>query len=91
MFLESPTPTPPAAPVKALAEPRTIWSEGKLDLSALEQKLRLCSYVAGYEPTAEDNRVFAALDQASTSNYPQITRWLRNITTFTDAERASWR
>jgi hypothetical protein len=86
-----------AAPVRATAiaapapPPASVWVNGALDLPSLEAKLKVFSYVAGYEPTAEDNRVLAALDTSAAARHPQISRWLRNVTAVPPTERSAWR
>jgi hypothetical protein len=88
---------PVAAPTRAAAPvppPASVWVNGNLDIASLEAKLKVFSYVAGYEPTAEDNRVLAALESlpsAAAASNPQIARWLRNVTSVPPAERSTWR
>jgi hypothetical protein len=88
-------PAPVKTPAKAAPAPPpvSVWVNGTLDIPSLEAKLKVFSYVSGYEPTAEDNRVLIALTALPSvpANCPQIARWLRNVNTFTADERASWR
>ena len=45
---------PPKAP--ALSISTSVWSGSTVDIALLEAKLKVFSYVGGYEPSAEDNR-----------------------------------
>jgi len=96
----SPAPTAPqtvnaAAPAPkpvVSSPPVSVWVQGNLNLEFLEAKLKVFSYVSGYEPTADDHRVLAALNGLGnvSANYPQISRWHRNVSTFSEEERANW-
>ena len=88
------TATMSASTVPSAAD--TLTAEGKVNLAALDARLMFFSYVGGFQPTAADAKVSAAvallpapgLDAALYSN---VARWLRSVQSFTAAEIAQWK
>jgi len=92
---------PAPATVTQISASSSVWNKGTVDLALLEAKLKVFSYVSGYSPSAEDSKVLTALvgsnnqDEitawvASHPTTPQISRWLRNVSSFSAAERMEW-
>lgn len=69
-----------------------INSTGKVDVSKLENHLKSFSYVGGYIANKGDAVVLKALgtDDYNKNVNVNITRWLKNIKSFSDDEVAQW-
>ena len=81
-----------AAPKKArVTAPSTVWSAGKVDIALLEARLKVFSYVGGYAPSVEDNKVLEALGgEVYQSPAVNTNRWLRNVKSFAASQRSAW-
>ena len=89
----------------------TSSEDGKdsMDLSSLEILLKDYSYVGGYAPSIEDEKVLNTLYENATGlpadidsihawvtddplkGYPNCTRWLKNISCFSEEEKKDWK
>jgi glutathione S-transferase len=61
-------------------------------MQELEELLLRQPYVAGFSPTAADREAATELEQAAPEEaaHPNVRRWLRNVNSFSPAERAAW-
>mmetsp|Transcript_23649 Transcript_23649/g.75894 ORF Transcript_23649/g.75894 Transcript_23649/m.75894 type:complete len:629 (-) Transcript_23649:42-1928(-) len=77
-------PTPKAAASKG---------NGKDDLlTGLEATLTLSTYVAGFEPSAEDAALYQQLiARGPLQPGPNVTRWMNHIASFPEPTRAAWK
>ncbi len=80
--------TTPAPAVPVSSKPRV--GTGNIILSDLDALLLNFSYVEGYSPSKADSDVLAEIKGMDVSGYINVTRWLNNVSSFTDAERACW-
>jgi glutathione S-transferase len=83
-----------AATVPAAEE--TLSADGKPSLTSLEARLMYFSYVGGFQPSAVDARVSAAVSALpapglDASAFPNVARWLRSVQSFTTEEVAQWK
>jgi len=53
-----------------------------MDFEKLDKLLEHQSYIGGYVPTQDDTKSFSAIKSVPSSNYPHLTRWYRNISSF---------
>ena len=87
----TPAPMSSAAAVQ-LPSLDVLLKGGAVDMAALDSALGTYSYVGGYLPSKKDAQVLAAVRAAgaSTEGAANVSRWLRNITSFSDAEMTAW-
>ena len=88
--------TTPAPVPRKNGIPSSIWKvEGKeVDLGGLDAKLISFSYVNGFVPSALDNSVYIALQTHRVvvdDLGVNAARWFRHVSSFSAAERASWK
>jgi hypothetical protein len=62
-----------------------------IDLTVLEARLVVFSYVGGYVPSKSDSRVYSILSEKGGLRYPNTARWMRHMSSFADEERAAWK
>jgi len=89
----SPSYTSPAPTATRVMQtlPTSVWDGiDTISSDKLEKWLAYYSYVGGYMPSKDDIKASALVSTVDETNAPNTARWLRNIKSFNDADRASW-
>eukprot|EP00931_Biecheleriopsis_adriatica_P087169 TRINITY_DN61676_c0_g1_i1.p1 TRINITY_DN61676_c0_g1~~TRINITY_DN61676_c0_g1_i1.p1 ORF type:complete len:571 (-),score=126.58 TRINITY_DN61676_c0_g1_i1:186-1898(-) len=83
---------PKAAKAKEMPKQPTLAKDVKGELQALEEKLLHQPYVGGFTATKADATTLNELrwENIQSQEYPNLARWLENVTSFTAHERAAW-
>jgi len=66
------------------------FNGGAVDLTNLDRRLSVFSYVGGYLPTAVDAKVMNAVT-SNADAFQNVSRWLRNIKSFSTQEMSEWK
>jgi seryl-tRNA synthetase len=84
--VDTPSATSNHAPTKELLKGNEVQVE------ALEEVLSDFSYVNGFRPSQMDVKVFSALQGVGVNEgrFPNVTRWLAHIASFTLRQRIEW-
>jgi pyruvate/2-oxoglutarate dehydrogenase complex dihydrolipoamide acyltransferase (E2) component len=93
----APAKAAPVAIARSVDINASVWNNNEVDVTILDAKLKVYSYVTGFTPKQEDNRVFdflsnkhgAALDIVLKDN-KNTSRWLRNMKSFSVEEKKAW-
>jgi hypothetical protein len=81
-----------SAPVVGTPTVEQVVVDGQVVLAQLEARLKFYSYVGGFLPTAADRNTLALVDPApDAATYPNVSRWLRNVGSFSAEEAAAWK
>jgi seryl-tRNA synthetase len=88
------TPAPIANVTVRITPVSQVLSSGSVEQVSLEERLKTYSYVGGYVPSKDDSRAFNLLQEnkinLDDSVFPNITRWARNVMSYSEADRNSW-
>merc|ERR1712190_182791 len=69
-----------------------LLKNNEVQLDALEHVLMDFSYTKGFRPSQTDNQIFLALQgvDVNAARFPNVTRWLAHIQSFTPRQRLEW-
>jgi len=69
-----------------------LLKDDEVQLEALEHALLDFSYVKGFRPSQMDDKIFLALQgvDVNAGRFPNVTRWLAHIASFTPRQRIEW-
>ncbi|KAM3722574.1 Elongation factor 1-beta [Dirofilaria immitis] len=59
-------------------------------LASFDRHLENFAYASGYTPSGDDVQLFKSLNSEPPKKYANISRWYRNIGSFSDEEQKSW-
>ena len=66
------------------------FNGGSVDLIKLDRRLSVFSYVGGYLPSSADAKMMNAVT-GNTDAFQNLSRWLRNIKSFSAQEMSEWK
>ena len=81
----------PAFRMSTLSVAVSDWQFDGASVEKLEVKLRFNTYVNGAVPSADDKRVFANLSTSSATFGPAVSRWMRQMRSYTSQEMDAWK